>query len=104
MLVGLPQNHFWAMCGVITKSKIEFDGPFLEQTNRVTREFPADRFLRVTFTLEEQCTLTYRKILDEGIRFGGRNFEFLCFSPSQLRERKCYFFASTGTNIIIMTF
>jgi RNA-dependent RNA polymerase len=39
------------------------------------------------------------QVMRDGIRFAGRKYEFLCFSASQLRENKCYFFASEGDDV-----
>jgi hypothetical protein len=34
--------------------------------------------------------------MTEGLQIAGRKYEFLCFSASQLREKKCLFFAGEG--------
>lgn len=86
-------------------------GPEVDTPNRVIREFShcIDRFLRVSFTDEDWNRLQIsradepmeelygrvRHILREGLVVGGRYFEFLATSSSQLREHSCWFFAPT---------
>ena len=45
----------------------------------------------------------FKSVIENGIWFGGRHFEFLCFSASQLRESKCYFFSSPSEGISAAT-
>jgi hypothetical protein len=70
---------------------------------QVVRKFGSDRFLRVAFDAYSgpvrQLKETYRKVFASGIHLGGRHYEMLAWSASQLREGKCYFFASSGDDI-----
>ena len=86
-------------------------GPEVDSPNRVLRQFSEhlDRFLRVSFTDEDWSRLQIsktdepmdelykrvRRILRDGLVVGGRHFEFLATSSSQLREHSCWFFART---------
>ncbi|CAK7236296.1 hypothetical protein SCUCBS95973_009559 [Sporothrix curviconia] len=97
---------------VVTPTTIVYTTPSLEAGNRVLRHFREhhDRFLRVQFTDElllgqlnggpdgrrtDECFARAFRALKNGIRVGGRHFEFLAFGNSQLRENSTYFFAPT---------
>ena len=108
----------------ITPTKIYFLGPEVEMSNRVVRNNAenVENFLRVHFTDEDMDLLRSNallvadessktiiksehteiysrvlRILKEGIELGGRKFEFLAFSASQLREHSVWMFASNQT-------
>ncbi|KAJ9554107.1 hypothetical protein OSB04_018152 [Centaurea solstitialis] len=105
----------------VTPTKVYFCGPEINVSNRVLRQFSAyiDDFLRVSFLdeeleklystdlsprttgrSEESRTGLYRRILStlrDGIVIGGKKFEFLAFSSSQLRENSAWMFASSLT-------
>ncbi|KAF3945295.1 hypothetical protein ACB098_03G083200 [Castanea mollissima] len=111
----------------ITPSKVYFCGPEVNLSNRVLRNYPKDldNFLRVSFVDEdldklhatvlsscassangERQTGIYNRILStlrNGIVIGGKKFEFLAYSNSQLRENSVWMFASrtglTAANI-----
>ncbi|CAI0552646.1 unnamed protein product [Linum tenue] len=102
----------------ITPCKVYFAGPEVNVSNRVLRHFPDDieNFIRVSFVDEELDKIhstdvasrgssvqdakkrgIYNRIfstLRDGIVIGGKKFEFLAFSASQLRENSCWMFAS----------
>lgn len=97
---------------IVTPTTIIYSTPSLEAGNRVLRHFREhhDRFLRVQFTDElligrlsggrdgrrtDECFSRAFRALKNGIRVGGRHFEFLAFGNSQLRENSTYFFAPT---------
>ncbi|KAK0597148.1 hypothetical protein LWI29_022254 [Acer saccharum] len=105
---------------LITPTKMYFCGPEASLSNRVLRSYPddIDNFLRVSFvdedgqklyattlsprtsssTDEERRTGIYRRILSilrNGIDIGGKKFETLAFSNSQLKENSLWMFAST---------
>jgi RNA-dependent RNA polymerase len=104
----------------ITPTKVYCYGPEVDLSNRVTREFKdkVDNFLRVTFIEEDweemsASALTtgfdkglsprlsrvydrFLRVMREGVQLGGKKYEFLAFSSSQLRERSFWMFASTG--------
>ncbi|PON45920.1 RNA-dependent RNA polymerase-type, partial [Parasponia andersonii] len=97
----------------ITPSKVYFCGPELNLSNRVLRNYSddVDNFLRVSFSDEDfdklrwaalsthsrRPTRIYERILSvlrDGIVIGDKNFEFLGFSSSQLKENSAWMFAS----------
>ncbi|KAI5080567.1 hypothetical protein GOP47_0004466 [Adiantum capillus-veneris] len=110
---------------IVTPTKEYFVGPETEVSNRVTRHYKDNigNFIRVHFADEDMSSLSarileiasdrfletrvrperteiyyrIRKILDQGIRFGGKMYEFLAFSSSQLREHSVWMFASDQT-------
>ncbi|XP_075659950.1 putative RNA-dependent RNA polymerase 1 [Castanea sativa] len=111
----------------VTPCKVYFCGPEVNLSNRVLRNYPddIDNFLRVSFVDEdmdklhatvlspcassengERRTGIYDRILStlrNGITIGGKKFEFLAFSTSQLRDNSVWMFASrtglTATDI-----
>ena len=89
-----------------TPSRIYHHSPTIFLSNRVLREFGADNFIRVHFRDEDFLKLSVirsnssidnllevgvRGCLDDGIVIGGRKFEFLAMSSSQLRGHSCWF-------------
>ncbi|CAG8617752.1 hypothetical protein GLOIN_2v1578121 [Rhizophagus irregularis DAOM 181602=DAOM 197198] len=95
---------------VITPTTMYILMPTMETSNRVIRHFrdKKDNFLRVQFIDEASSKICssngthnyalYNKIyntLHNGIKIGDRQYEFLTFSSSQLKEHSCWFFAST---------
>ncbi|KAI3465377.1 hypothetical protein Pfo_022040 [Paulownia fortunei] len=104
----------------VTPSKVYFSGPEVNVSNRVLRHYRdyIDNFLRVSFVDEEwdkmystdlsprvaagdenKRTKLYERILStlrEGIRIGNKNFDFLAFSSSQLRDNSLWMFAPTN--------
>ncbi|CAA7401361.1 unnamed protein product [Spirodela intermedia] len=102
----------------ITPSKVYFYGPEVNVSNRVIRHYKDDleNFMRVSFVDEDgermrsddllprvicesadRHTDVYRRILftlKNGIAVGGKRFEFLAFSSSQLKESSTWMFAS----------
>lgn len=105
---------------LVTPTKIYCLGPELESSNYVVKHFVehASDFMRVTFVEEDWSkllpttvstsvrrgifskpyrTTVYHRILNvlkEGIMIGGKKFEFLAFSASQLRSNSVWMFAS----------
>ncbi|KAI0079598.1 RdRP-domain-containing protein [Panus rudis PR-1116 ss-1] len=91
----------------VTPTSMSFEGPYPERSNRVIRSYPnhQDSFLRVSFLDEDN--LQYRLdrevdgrsfiqrrvggILKNGLRVGGRHFEFLAYSQSALKEHAVWF-------------
>lgn len=108
------ENNFrnvWINHATITPTKIYFDEPNYEASNRILRLYQEkiDRFLRVTFKEEnfdklfvnedDDLDITDRRIvniLKRGFYLAGRHYEFLAFSSSQLRDQSCWFVASDG--------
>ncbi len=110
--LGAPSHCTWVRKVVITPSTMYLSAPNPEPSNRVLRKYAqySDRFLRVQFTDElvkgkifssptstQQNPLFNRifRTLANGIKVGGRHFEFLAFGNSQFRENGAYFFAPT---------
>lgn len=97
----------------VTPSKIYFCGPEVNLSNRVLRNYPedTDNFLRVSFLDEDMDKLHSSDLvadmdretklhervlatLKNGIEIGDKKFEFLAFSPSQLRDNSVWMVAS----------
>lgn len=108
----IPENCVLVRSVIITPSTMMLSTPYVEMTNRVIRRYRehADRFLRVRFEDDEKrgyarISATSQKTMDEvlskvfrtltsGIVIGDRQYDFLAFGNSQLREHGAYFFAS----------
>lgn len=100
--------HYCALVrkAVVTPTTIRFSTANPEVSNRVFRQYKslADRFLRVQFVEESEQSRVYNnpengaiyqrvlRTLYNGIQIGDRNYEFLAFGSSQLRECGAYFF------------
>ncbi|CAG8493686.1 4830_t:CDS:10 [Dentiscutata heterogama] len=96
----------WINHATVTPVKIYFNGPEYESSNRILRQYPeyVDRFIRVTFKEEnfdrlfnedtDIYDLRISNILKNGFMGAGRQYEFLAFSSSQLRECSCWFVAT----------
>ncbi|CAM6123339.1 unnamed protein product [Calypogeia fissa] len=120
-LISLEEGLIWVYRLLITPTKVYCMGPEVEISNRVTREYKnvLDNFLRVSFVDEDWETLPpaavcltnsdrtlagfqvgrsdihdrILKVLKEGFSLGGKQYEFLAFSSSQLREQSVWMFA-----------
>ncbi|KAG8912062.1 hypothetical protein FRC01_005314, partial [Tulasnella sp. 417] len=93
----------------VTPTRILLDGPFLDQSNRVLREYPAHQeyFLRVNFRDEDNLQFRWDRkvdgvgfvkervggVLEGGLNIAGRHFEFLAYSNSALRDHAVWFSA-----------
>ncbi|KAH8120135.1 RdRP-domain-containing protein [Phellopilus nigrolimitatus] len=91
----------------ITPTMTILDGPFPEQTNRIIRDYPShnDHFLRVAFVDENGLQFRFDKlvngplfisehvgnILRNGLVIGGRQFDFLAYSQSALKDHAVWF-------------
>ncbi|KAL9643846.1 hypothetical protein ABK040_013259 [Willaertia magna] len=82
----------------VSKSNFELQGPHVDQISRVARQYGEDKILRVSFDEIDQSTIS--RFLDSGIEMGGRRYEALCYSSSGLRERKYFFIATCGVDIV----
>ena len=102
----------------VTPSRVYFFGPELNLSNRVIRHFKDDleNFMRVSFVDEDGEKLRsidlqtrqsagsatgktelysrLQSVLRNGISVGGKRFELLAFSSSQLKETSVWMFAS----------
>ncbi|TRM65783.1 RNA dependent RNA polymerase-domain-containing protein [Schizophyllum amplum] len=93
---------------IVTPTTMYLEGPFPERSNRIIRGYDAkhhDCFLRVSFV--EEGRLQYRfdrevdgrafirdrigTLLKQGLVIGGREFEFLAYSQSALKEHAVWF-------------
>lgn len=105
--VPLDESLFRSFHVTITPTTLFLTGPFLERSNRVIRRYDRvhhENFLRVEF--REEDGLQYRldrdvngrafvrdrigPILKEGLEVAGREFEFLAYSQSALREHSVW--------------
>ncbi|KAI0075266.1 RdRP-domain-containing protein [Panus rudis PR-1116 ss-1] len=103
----LKPGEFLCHHVTVTPSRIVLEGPYALQSNRVIRKY-ADfnhNFIRVDFRDEDKLhyrwerdvdgkSLLYDRvggILKNGIEIAGREFEFLAYSSSALREHAVWF-------------
>lgn len=112
---------------LVTPTKGIFNGPEIDVSNRVTRHYMdcIDSFLRVSFVEEDYDFLPsaalsvplvggaasgsrpdrsdiYRRIsgfMKDGFSFGGKTYQFLAFSSSQLREQSLWMFSGSEHGI-----
>ncbi|KAI0384362.1 RdRP-domain-containing protein [Hypomontagnella monticulosa] len=110
--ISLPEHCVWVRKVVVTPTTIYLSSPAPEPSNRILRQYSnyEDRFLRVQFTDEvakgqifsdphgKRDNALFNRIyrtLQNGIRIGGRHFEYLASGNSQFREHSAYFFCPT---------
>lgn len=103
-LRSLP-GHFLCRHVTFTPTRLILEGPYATQSNRIFMQFAGyeDRFLCVGFrdedrlkysTVDGGATLVRQHVgstLKEGFSLGGREFEFLAYSSSSLREHAVWF-------------
>ncbi|KAG8912041.1 hypothetical protein FRC01_005331 [Tulasnella sp. 417] len=93
----------------VTPTRILLEGPFIDQSNRVLRKYPAHQeyFLRVNFRDEDNLQFRWDRkvngagfvkervggVLEGGLDIAGRHFEFLAYSNSALRDHAVWFSA-----------
>jgi len=92
----------------ITPTSMFLDGPFPERSNRVIRAYDLahqESFLRVSFVDEAKLSYRFDREIDghlfiqervgptlkEGLRIAGRNFRFLAYSQSALKEHSVWY-------------
>ncbi|KAI5122595.1 hypothetical protein M0805_004810 [Coniferiporia weirii] len=106
-LAVASDDLFYCLHATVTPTGIFLDGPFPERTNRVMRSYPnnSDNFLRVAFTDENRLQFRFDRRVDgrsfidghvgktlrEGLRIGGRRFDFLAYSQSALKDHAVWF-------------
>ncbi|KAI0838177.1 RdRP-domain-containing protein [Hypoxylon sp. FL0890] len=110
--VSIPEHCQWVRKVVITPTTMYLSSPAPEPSNRILRHYAnyEDRFLRVQFTDElmkgrifpapdhaKDNALFNRvhRTLQNGIRIGGRHFQYLASGNSQFRENGAWFFCPT---------
>ena len=116
--ISLQSGLVYVHRAQVTPTKVYFYGPEINISNRVIRHFIDDleNFMRVSFVDEDgerlwsadlqprniagssdKQTKLYRRlqsILGKGIAVGGKRFDFLAFSASQLKDSSVWMFAS----------
>ncbi|KAI1392565.1 RdRP-domain-containing protein [Hypoxylon trugodes] len=110
--ISLPEHCQWVRKVVVTPTTMYLSNPAPEPSNRVLRHYAnhEDHFIRVQFTDEitkgrifpapdntKDNALFNRvhRTLRNGIRIGGRHFQYLATGNSQFRENGAYFFCPT---------
>ncbi|KAI0119787.1 RdRP-domain-containing protein [Daldinia grandis] len=110
--ISLPGHCVWVRKVVITPTTMYLSSPAPEPSNRVLRQYTnyEGRFIRVQFTDELIKGRIYsdpdttrdnalfnrvHRALQNGIRIGGRHFQYLATGNSQFREHGAYFFCPT---------
>jgi RNA-dependent RNA polymerase len=97
----------------VTPTTVYFMQAAVETSNSIIRKYKhvEDRFLRVKFTDEKykgrvmstddstmnEVYTRIKRAMKNGIKVGGRHYEFLAFGNSQFREGGAYFFAPTSS-------
>ncbi|KIK37017.1 hypothetical protein CY34DRAFT_26176 [Suillus luteus UH-Slu-Lm8-n1] len=83
---------------ILTPTRYVLEGPFPDQSNSVLRRYGhPECFLRVSLHRENDCSIIdllrvrYRSILLNGCRVAGRQFQFLGYSMSGLKEHSVWF-------------
>ncbi|KAK0628708.1 RNA dependent RNA polymerase-domain-containing protein [Bombardia bombarda] len=106
--MDLPSHCALVRRVTITPTRIYFNTPTVETTNRVVRHFRhvQENFIRAQFTDEllegritgseadrdDQIYTRAFRVLDYGIRIGQWHWKFLAFGNSQIRENGAFFF------------
>ncbi|KAI1106006.1 RdRP-domain-containing protein [Jackrogersella minutella] len=110
--ISIPEHCLWVRKVMVTPTTMHLSSPAPEPSNRVLRQYAIyeDRFIRVQFTDEltrgrifpapgnSQDNAVFNRIhrtLQNGIRIGGRHFQYLASGNSQFRENGAYFFCPT---------
>ncbi|KAI0936237.1 hypothetical protein AcV5_004426 [Taiwanofungus camphoratus] len=100
-------DNFDCLHLTVTPTTWYLDGPYPERSNRVMRRYAAnqDSFLRVSFLDETRLTYRFDREVDgrsfvnrrvkslllSGITIAGRQFQFLAYSQSALKEHAVWF-------------
>ncbi|KAI0718290.1 RdRP-domain-containing protein [Fomitopsis betulina] len=103
----LPPGCFACHHVTFTPTRIVLEGPYILQSNRVIRQYPdhQEHFIRVDFRDEDRLQYRWARevdgtsllidrvggILKNGFELAGRQFEFLAYSQSALREHAVWF-------------
>ncbi|KAF9357301.1 hypothetical protein BGX26_003950 [Mortierella sp. AD094] len=111
----VPPQCIYLRKVIVTPTTIHLQPPTVETSNRIVRQFSnlSDYFLRVEFSDEgnnrvwskdpssSENNAIYNRIfsgLTNGLKIGDREYHFLAFSASQLRDNSAWFFCSQGGN------
>ncbi|THG97697.1 hypothetical protein EW026_g4356 [Hermanssonia centrifuga] len=103
----LSKGNFLCHHVTITPTRMLLEGPFVIQSNRVIRKYQGyeEHFIRVDFRDEDRLQYRWERdtdgtsllqtrvggILKNGFQLGGRQFEFLAYSSSALRQHAVWF-------------
>ncbi|KAI0345277.1 RdRP-domain-containing protein [Trametopsis cervina] len=103
----LPAGLFRCHHITVTPSRFVLEGPYVIQSNRVIRQYEGfeEHFVRVDFRDEDRLQYRWERdtdgtsllqervggILKGGFELAGREFEFLAYSSSALREHAVWF-------------
>ncbi|KAL0580309.1 hypothetical protein V5O48_001726 [Marasmius crinis-equi] len=107
-LLPVEGSLFESLHVTITPTGMDLEGPFPERSNRVIRTYDKschESFLRVSFADESGAQYRFDREVDgagfirlrvgrfllHGLTIGGRNFEFLAYSQSALKEHAVWF-------------
>ncbi|KAH8822929.1 RNA dependent RNA polymerase-domain-containing protein [Flagelloscypha sp. PMI_526] len=110
----VDRGSFMSYHAYITPTALLLDGPFLDRSNVVLREFPPEfhqYFLRVSFVDEGKLSIRHSRdlnvqalvekriapVLDDGLRLLGRHYRFLAYSQSSLKSHTAWFMAEFET-------
>ncbi|RXW18615.1 hypothetical protein EST38_g7238 [Candolleomyces aberdarensis] len=104
---NLAAGNFRCCHVTFTPTRLHLEGPYPTQSNRIIREYPqfGDHFIRVDFRDEDRLQYRWDRTVDGttflrsrvggalkgGFELAGRNFEFLAYSTSALREHAVWF-------------
>ncbi|KAF9465122.1 RNA dependent RNA polymerase-domain-containing protein [Collybia nuda] len=100
-------ENFRCYHATFTPTRVILEGPYTTSSNRIIRHFRGfeDHFIRVDFRDEDRLRFRWERevdgasfvqrrvggILKEGFPLAGRQFEFLAYSTSALREHTAWF-------------
>ncbi|KAH9930752.1 RdRP-domain-containing protein [Fomitopsis serialis] len=103
----LPPGYFPCHHVTFTPTRMILEGPYVIQSNRVIRQYPdhQEHFIRVDFRDEDRLQYRWARevdgtsllvdrvggLLKNGFELAGRQFEFLAYSQSALREHAVWF-------------
>ncbi|KAJ7578483.1 calcium:hydrogen antiporter [Mycena floridula] len=103
----VPAGNFLCCHVTMCPSRMLLEGPYPSQSNRVIRQYQGyeEHFIRVEFRDEDRLQFRWDRevdgtaflqdrvggILRHGFTLGGREFEFLAYSTSALREHSVWF-------------
>jgi len=102
-----PRGRFFCHHVTFTPTRLLLEGPTISQSNRVIREYEGyeDHFLRVDFRDEDRLQYRWDRdvdgasylqervgtLLKKGFNLAGRQFDFLGYSSSALREHAVWY-------------
>ena len=115
--VKLPELHNYTLIPkvLVTPTRTIFLPPEVVQFNRVMRQYKPENFITVSFRDEDDTRLTgpsplyleepvqrIKTFLLQGLMVGGRKYEFLGCSNSQLRIHGCWMYSQDPSNPVMV--